>query len=78
MATLKISNWGKPSDRKWKLAADIALYMIPLYLPIIAALDPVSPKFSLWTVTLLSMTVVTIKGLTKFTAEENIDVPPTT
>ncbi len=70
----RISNLNRPSNKKFKRVADILLYLLPLYVPIIAALDPVSPKFSLWAVTVLSTVVVTLKGITKFTSEPDIVV----
>lgn len=67
---LKLNNLDKPSNKKLKRIADILLYLLPLYIPIIAVLDPISPEFSKWTIAGISVLVVTLKGLTKFTSED--------
>jgi hypothetical protein len=65
----KTSNLGKPSNAKLKAIADFLLYTLPAYSIALAALEPVSPGFTLWSVTILNVIVITLKGLTKFTAE---------
>lgn len=66
---LKISNFGKPSNKKWKLIADIALYSLPLYSGAIALISESAPLFALWTNFTITLVVVTLKAITKFTAE---------
>ena len=69
---LKYSNINRPSNKKFKKIADTLLYCLPLYTPILAGLEPVSPEFTLWAITIINVTVVTLKGITKFTAEEEV------
>lgn len=71
----KLENLNKPSNKKWKMIADILLYTLPLYSGAIAVLADSSPKFALWANFTISMIVITLKGLTKFTAEEPAPEP---
>jgi hypothetical protein len=73
---LKISNFGKPSNKKWKLIADIALYSLPLYSGAIALITESAPLFALWTNFTITLIVVTLKAITKFTAELPIEEVP--
>lgn len=66
---LSIDNLGKPSNRKWKRIADFLLYTLPLYLGAVMAL-PINETVKLWINFSVTIVTVTIKGLTKFTAEE--------
>lgn len=66
----KRSNLGKPSNAKLKKIADFLLYTLPVYSTVIAGLTPVSPVFTLWTISIINIVVITLKGLTKFTAEQ--------
>jgi hypothetical protein len=72
---LKLSNFNKPSNKKLKLIADILLYSLPAYSLVIAASGLPEPV-KLWTNFVIGFVVVTAKALTKFTAEEVIEIPP--
>jgi len=65
----KLSNYNKPSHKTFKLIADISIYAIPIYLPIIMTL-PVSDNTKLWINTGLSFLSATIKIISKFTADD--------
>jgi hypothetical protein len=67
---LSVENLDKPSNKKFKLIADIALYTLPLYSGAIAVLASSAPVFALWTNFIISLVVITLKAVTKFTAEE--------
>ena len=71
MVKLSHKNLTKPSNRKWKKVADIVLYTLPLYLGAIMAL-PISDECKMWVNFVVTMIVVTIKGISKFTLEEGI------
>jgi hypothetical protein len=66
---LSISNLNKPSNKKWKTVADFLLYTMPLYLSAILAI-PVSEDIKLWSNFIITVIIVTIKGISKFTSEE--------
>jgi predicted phosphoadenosine phosphosulfate sulfurtransferase len=66
---ISIDNLKKPSHKKWKMVADFFLYTLPLYLGAIMAL-PIAEELKMWLNFGISMAVITLKGFTKFTAEE--------
>ncbi len=66
---LSLENLKKPSDRKWKAVADFFLYSLPLYLGVILAL-PLADNTKVWINFGISMAIVTLKSLSKFTTEE--------
>jgi hypothetical protein len=73
---LKIANLNVPSNKKWKKVADYFLYTLPLYSVAIAAVGDKlfgKPEITLWVVTGISILVITLKGLTKFTAEPEVE-----
>lgn len=65
---LKLENLSKPSNIKWKSVADFFLYTLPVYLSTIMAL-PIGDDIKLWINFGVSILTVTLKGLSKFTAE---------
>ena len=69
---LKVENLNKPSNKKFKLIADFLLYTLPLYQGAIIAL-PISDTIKMWIGFGVTMITVTIKGLSKFTVDENTD-----
>jgi len=74
---LKITNLEKPSNKKWKKVADYFLYTLPLYSVAIAAIGDQlfdKPETTLWIVTGINILVITLKGLTKFTAEPEPEI----
>ena len=68
---LTISNLQKPSNKKWKAVADFLLYSLPFYLTALMVL-PINEDVKIWLIFAISVLIVTIKGITKFTAEEQI------
>jgi len=69
---LSKDNLGRPSNKKWKLIADFFLYTLPLYSGAIMAL-PLTDTAKLWINFGATFLTVSLKGLTKFTAEETPD-----
>lgn len=69
--TLKISNLKKPSNKKFKRIGDILLYTLPLYSVAIVA-SPCPDKLKLWLNFVLTVAVITLKGITKFSAEAEV------
>lgn len=72
MAEFKLSNFGKPSNKKWKLVADTLLYALPAY-TLLITVSPLPEGFRLWANFIISALVVTIKAITKFTVGEPIE-----
>ena len=62
-------NWGKPSNKKFELIANIVLYTLPLYTGALAILQPIAPGFVIWCNFIFTVAAITIKGISKFTAE---------
>ena len=75
---LKLSNVNKPSNKSFKLISDVALYTLPLYSGAIMVLSAKHPEFALWFNFITSVIVVTLKGITKFTAEPDATPDPAT
>lgn len=65
----KIENLQKQSNKNWKKIADFFLYSLPLYLGAILAL-PVSEEVKLWLNFGVTMVIITLKTISKFTTEE--------
>ena len=66
---LSVNNFNKPSNKKWKLIADIALYSLALFNPVIisAGFDDNLTKWLLFGVNTL---VIVFKTISKFTSDE--------
>ena len=77
MTELKLSNFNKPSNKKWKLVADSLLYALPAY-TLLITVSPLPENIRLWSNFIISATVITIKAVTKLTAEEPVQEEPTT
>jgi len=73
---ISIDNLGKPSNKLFKLIADIALYTLPLYSGAIVLLSADAPKFALWANFFITLIVITLKAITKFTAEDPTTTDP--
>ena len=73
---ISIDNLNKPSNKKWKKVADYFLYTLPLYSSAIAiGADQLwNAKTALIITIVINIVVVTLKGITKFTAEPNSDI----
>ena len=68
---LSIKHFNKQSNKKLKRIADIFMYAIPLYNPIILAL-PLDPVIISWVIGVSNTIVASFKLFTKFTIEESI------
>ena len=68
---LSVDNLSKPSSKKWKAVADFFLYTLPLYLGAIMAL-PLSEEIKMWLNFAISIAVISLKGVSKFTSEDNL------
>jgi predicted phosphoadenosine phosphosulfate sulfurtransferase len=66
---LSINNLNKPSSKKWKAVADFFLYSLPLYMTAIMAV-PISEDLKLWLNFGITLVIVSLKGISKFTAED--------
>lgn len=76
MNKFKLENLKKPSNKKWKLVADYLLFTaLPAINIFFVTLQPVSLEFSLWGVAISSLLISLFKGVTKFTVDENTEVP---
>ncbi len=62
-------NLNKPSHKRFKKLADFFLYSLPLYLGAILAM-PISEDYKLWINAGVTIVIITIKGLSKFTSDE--------
>lgn len=69
---LNIKNFNKPSSKKFKLIADAILYTLPLYLGAIMT-SPLSDSAKLWFNFIVTMLIITIKTISKFTTDETIN-----
>lgn len=67
---LALDNLKKPSNKKWKAVADFFLYSLPLYLGVILTL-PLPDNTKMWINFGISMAIVTLKSISKFTTEES-------
>ena len=65
-----IDNINKQSDKRWKAVADFFLYTLPLYQGAILAL-PLSDSQKMWISFAISVVVISLKGMSKLTAETN-------
>lgn len=74
MGPLKLENLGKPSNKKWKKIADFFLYALPLYSTALAGGASVlwNDRTALVITIIVNILVISLKGLTKFTAEPEL------
>jgi len=68
---LSVNNFSKPSNKNWKKVADFFLYSLPLYLGAILAL-PLTEETKLWLNFGITMVIITLKSISKFTKEEGL------
>lgn len=66
---LKVENLNKPSNKKWKLIADIMLYSLPLLNGIIITM-PLEDVTQKWIMFGVNITIVAFKTVSKFTSEQ--------
>jgi len=67
---LSLDNLNKPSNKKWKSVADFFLYTLPLYQGAIITL-PITDNQKMWITFMVSIVVISLKGLSKFTEEKS-------
>lgn len=65
---LSLENLKKKDNKKLKAIADFLLYTMPLYLGAIMAL-PIPEEVKLYLNFAITIIVITVKGLTKFSSE---------
>ena len=66
---LKVENLNKPSNKKWKLIADIMLYSLPLLNGIIVTM-PLEDVWQKWIMFGVNIAIVAFKTVSKFTSEQ--------
>jgi hypothetical protein len=71
---LRLKNYNKPTNRRLKLIADIALFALTLELPIITTL-PVSEDVRFWIGFAVAELTVLFKLISKFTADDTVHYP---
>ena len=67
---LRYENLKKPSSKRWKAVADFFLYSLPLYLGSIMLL-PLDENLKMWLNFAVSILVISLKGISKFTSDES-------
>lgn len=67
---IKVENLGKPDNKKWKLLADILLYILPLEAIAIQTM-PVSADTKNWILFSIAVLTPLFKAITKFTTNES-------
>ena len=70
----RLSNLGKPSNKKWKTIADYVIYTVLPGLITATALMPISESAQKWIIYGITILSVGFKALSKFTIEESIPV----
>lgn len=65
----KVENLNKPSNKKWKMIADIALYVTPFIITAIMGL-PLSDNMQKWVIFGVTMLSIVFKAISKFTTDE--------
>ena len=71
---LSVQNLKKPSHKKFKLYADYILYSVLPAVTSAVLLMPISDTAQKWTIYGLTILSVVIKGLSKFSSEDLIEV----
>ena len=65
---LRISNFNKPSNKKFKKIADALLYTLPATLTAMLLL-PMAENTKIWITFAFTMAIIAIKTVSKFTTE---------
>jgi hypothetical protein len=68
---LKLSNYNKPSNPKWRKIGDIAIVAIPIYTSIILTLPGLDPNTVTWVNAIGNSILATIKLIGQFTLDPN-------
>jgi hypothetical protein len=70
---LSVENLNQADNKKWKKVADYFLYTaLPSINVFLAAVQPVSPEFTIYAMAISNLLIALFKGLSKFTSEENV------
>jgi predicted phosphoadenosine phosphosulfate sulfurtransferase len=69
--SIRIDNLSKPSNKNWKQVSNALLYTLPLYLTTIMSI-PISEGLKLWLNFGMTILIITLKGFSKFTSEEEV------
>jgi len=65
--SIRIDNLSKPDNTAWKKISDVLLYVLPVYLTTSLTL-PIPEQYKFWINYGVTMIIVTLKGLSKFTS----------
>ena len=68
MKKFSVQNWGKKTDRDWKLIADIMLYSLPLFSGVIITM-PVPDNMQKWALVVVNLGVIVFKAVSRFTKD---------
>lgn len=66
----KTSNYGKPTNKKWKMISKFLSRSLPAYIGAVA-IAPMDDNLKLWITFGLSLLVATVSGLSEFTTDES-------
>jgi hypothetical protein len=69
--SIRVDNLSKPDNKVWKKVSNFLLYALPVYLPITLAL-PLTEAQKLWINYGVTVFIITLKGISKFTSEDTI------
>ena len=73
------ANLKKPSNKKFALISNSLLYTLPLYSGAFLFLsEHIEGHFPIWGNFIVTMLVITIKGISKFTSQEDVPVETVT
>jgi len=65
---LKLSNYSKPTNKRWKMVSKFLSRSLPLYIGAVA-IGPLSDEHKILLTFILSLAVATVSGLSEFTEE---------
>lgn len=71
MAQISLSNYNKPTNKKWKAVSKFLTRTLPVYAAAIMPL-PLSDNIKLWITFAFAVLVATISGLSELTTEETV------
>lgn len=70
---LSVKNLNRPSNKRWKAIADFFLFTMPLYLGAVLAL-PLTEEMKMWINFGVTVLIISLKGVSKFTQEDDVYV----
>lgn len=65
----KVENLNKPSNKKWKMIADVMLYALPFLSTAILTI-PLSDNAQKWILFGVNVVIIVFKAISKFTTDE--------